>query len=133
MKISERYVSARARTDVGNQTFDIIIAGGGSAGAVLAARLSADVQRRVLLLEAGQNFTPNLYPSVLKDASIVAGSPAFDWQYHTEDAASLGHDIPVPRGRAIGGRSAVHGWVAMRAIPADFGRWGQSGIQGWSC
>src|SRR5260370_11787051 len=56
MKISERYVSARARTDAANQTFDIIIVGGGSAGAVLAARLSADAQRRVRLLEAVPNF-----------------------------------------------------------------------------
>jgi choline dehydrogenase len=125
MKISERYVSARARTDAANQTFDIIIVGGGSAGAVLAARLSADAQRRVRLLEAGPNFTPNLYPSVLKDASIVAGSPAFDWQYHTEDAATLGHNIPVPRGRVIGGSSAVNGCVALRARPADFARWDQ--------
>jgi len=130
--MSLRDVPTRARTDVANQTFDIIIAGGGSAGAVLAARLSADAQRRVLLLEAGPNFTPNHYPPVLKDASIVAGSPAFDWQYHTEDAASLGHDIPVPRGRVIGGSSAVNGCVAMRARPADFARWAQRGIKGWS-
>jgi choline dehydrogenase len=78
-------VGSQPRTSGAKQTFDILIIGGGSAGAVLAARLSTDVQPRVLLLEAGQNFTPDSYSPVLTDANIVAGSPTFDWQYHTAE------------------------------------------------
>lgn len=114
------------------QPYDVVIVGGGSAGAVLAARLSADRQRRVLLLDAGPDFTPGNYPAALTNANLVAASPAHDWHYHSQDAARLGHDIGIPRGRVIGGSSAVNAAVAMRARPADFARWAGRGIEGWA-
>jgi hypothetical protein len=112
--------------------FDILTIGGGTANAILAARLSAAARRRVVLLEAGPNFTLDAYPQVLKDANFIADSPAFDWHYRTGDATSLGHDIPVPRDRVVGESSAVNAVVAMRPRPADFVRCAKRGIDGWS-
>jgi choline dehydrogenase len=90
----------RTKSSSTKTPFDVVIVGGGSAGAVLAARLSADAQRRVLLLDAGPNFAVDGYPSVLMNANVVV-SPDFDWQYHTEDAARLGHNVPVPPAAAL--------------------------------
>ncbi len=125
---SDRVTDALAQPVGAKRGFDVVIVGGGSAGAVTCcARLSADAQRRVLLLEAGPNFAPGAYPKVLTDANIVA-APAFDWHYHTDDVDDrLGHDIPVPPGRrVIGGSSAVNGAVGMRALGRPISRGGRN-------
>jgi len=105
--ISESPEDTQSRSGRTKHSLDIIIiAGGGLACAVLAAALSADVQRLVLLLEASSKLKPNSYPSAVTDPNVVA-SPAFDWHHQADDHIRLGPDIPVPRDRVI---DSFHEW-----------------------
>jgi hypothetical protein len=109
---------------------DVVIVGGGSAGAVLAARLSQDPARTVLLLEAGPAYAPDAYPRDLLDANKIA-DPQHDWGY-TSRGTEQTPKLPTPRGKVLGGSSAVNACVALRARPTDFANWAKHGIDGWS-
>ncbi|WP_407521267.1 GMC family oxidoreductase [Methylobacterium oryzisoli] len=121
-----------AHAAITEKRFDVVIAGGGSAGAVLARRLSENPNRTVLLLEAGPAYAPAAYPDVIADANRVGGDPAHDWGYHTQDRLGLGHDVRAIRGKVLGGSSGVNAAVAMRARASDFARWTARGLDGWS-
>jgi choline dehydrogenase len=116
----------------GGGAFDVVIVGGGAAGAVLARRLSKDPRRRVLLLEAGQAYAPDAYPDPVRRQDVIGGDDVHDWGYMTEPSF-ISRSIKVPRGKVLGGSSAINGAVAMRAPRVDHDRWAREhGLEGWS-
>lgn len=111
--------------------FDVVLVGGGSAGAVLARRLTEDPARKILLLEAGEAYSPDHYPTVITNADHVGGDEKHDWGY-SANAGPLGRQIPAPRGKVLGGSSGVNAAVAIRARATDFAKWTGRGLRGWS-
>ena len=111
--------------------YDYIIVGAGSAGSVLANRLSARPEIKVLLLEAGGS-DKSLYVRMPAGIASLAG-PRFNWGYETAPQAAMqGRRMYWPRGRLIGGSSSVNAMVYMRGQPADYDHWRQLGNAGWS-
>ena len=112
--------------------FDYIIVGAGSAGCVLANRLSANPDIRVCLLEAGgSNRSPLLH--VPAGWAATFGNSKFDWGFQTEPEPELNNrQVLWPRGKALGGSSAINGMIYVRGVPLDFAAWEQAGAKGWS-
>lgn len=110
---------------------DFIIVGAGSAGCVLANRLSADPRNRVILIEAG-GPARNPWLHIPVGYFRTMHNPAYDWCYRTEPCPGLnGRSIAWPRGKVLGGSSAINGLLYVRGQPQDYDRWRQMGNPGW--
>jgi choline dehydrogenase len=111
--------------------YDYIVVGAGSAGAVVANRLSADPRHKVLLLEAGPAGSP--WSIVPVGYARMIANPAVNWLYTAEPEANTGgRRIPVPRGRLLGGSSSLNGLAFVRGQAQDFDTWAQMGNHGWA-
>ena len=115
-----------------NNTYDYIIVGGGTAGCLLANRLSADASKRVLLIEAGQKDDYH-WIHIPVGYLYCIGNPRTDWLYQTEATEGLnGRSLRYPRGKVLGGCSSINGMIYMRGQSRDYDQWAQiTGNDAW--
>ncbi|NQX29993.1 choline dehydrogenase [Microbacteriaceae bacterium VKM Ac-2854] len=114
--------------------YDYVIVGGGSAGSVLANRLSADPKTTVLVLEAGRSDYPwDLFIQMPAALTFPSGNPFYDWRYESEPEPFMnGRRIYHARGKVLGGSSSINGMIFQRGNPMDYERWGaQPGLETW--
>jgi choline dehydrogenase len=116
---------------VAPEIFDYVIVGAGSAGCVLADRLSEDGRDRVLVLEYGGSDR-SLWIQMPTALSVPMNMQRYDWRYYTEPEPHLDNRrLHTPRGKVLGGSSSINGLVYVRGNPLDFERWREEGAQGW--
>lgn len=115
-----------------NETCDYLVIGGGTAGCIMAARLSEDPANQVILLEAGpEDRDPWIH--IPAGYARLFASGKYDWKFSTEDEEELGgRKVAWPRGKVLGGSGSINGLVFLRGSPHDYDRWAQAGARGWA-
>lgn len=115
-----------------DKTFDYIVVGAGSAGCTIANRLSEDSRNDVLLLEAGGK-DKNIWIHIPVGYAKTLDMPGLNWRFDTEpEERTHNRQIPVPRGKVVGGSSSINGLLYVRGQHQDYDHWAQLGCQGWS-
>jgi choline dehydrogenase len=113
-----------------NESFDVVIVGGGAAGCVLAARLTENADVHVLLLEAGPDYEQ--IPAELDDGLGHPPTGTHNWGFTSEPDGTSGRTLDLPRGRVIGGSSTTNAAFALRGHPGDYDAWADAGNDGWA-
>ncbi len=116
-----------------SDTYDYVVIGSGSAGAVVASRLSESGRYTVLCLEAGEKNENYLWSRPPAGTALMIDNPAVNWRYYSEPNESHGNrPIYVPRGKMLGGTSSINGMIYNRGQQRDFDTWAKLGCKGWS-
>ncbi|HTM96884.1 MAG TPA: GMC family oxidoreductase N-terminal domain-containing protein, partial [Croceibacterium sp.] len=112
--------------------FDYIVVGAGSAGAALAARLGERADRTTCVIEAG-GYDSHPFIHIPSFVAAAIGRKATNWRFKTVPQPGMaGREIPVPRGKVLGGSGSINGMVYFRGHPTDYDDWADAGATGWS-